>query len=77
MLHVRLHTRRHNTHTHTHVKPHTKSKPLSGGALATLMAHDLATTHPELAQSDRLQMYSYGAPRVGNTAFRGALRVRI
>ena len=35
------------------------------------MAHDLATQYPELAASGRLQMYSYGAPRVGNTAFRG------
>jgi hypothetical protein len=31
-----------------------------GGALATLMAHDLAGRYPELAESGRLQMYSYG-----------------
>lgn len=39
------------------------------------MAHDLATQYPELAASGRLQMYSYGAPRVGNTAFRGRVMV--
>ena len=31
-----------------------------GGALATSMAHDLAGRYPELAESGRLQMYSYG-----------------
>lgn len=39
------------------------------------MAHDLATQYPEFAASGRLQMYSYGAPRVGNTAFRGRVMV--
>lgn len=31
-----------------------------GGALATLLAHDLADRYPEMAASGRLQMYCYG-----------------
>ena len=33
------------------------------------MAHDLDKRHPELARSQRLHMYSFGAPRVGNPVF--------
>lgn len=59
------------TTAHHHHTTNTHKPTTAGGALATLVAHDLATTYPELAASGRLQMYSYGAPRVGNTAFRG------
>lgn len=38
-----------------------------GGALASLMAHNLAHKYPTLAKDNRLHMYSFGAPRVGNT----------
>ncbi len=40
-----------------------------GGALACLMAHELDRRIPGLVQADRLYVYSFGAPRVGNTAF--------
>ena len=33
------------------------------------MAHELDRVFPDLAASGRLHMYSFGAPRVGNTAF--------
>lgn len=31
------------------------------------MAHNLAHKYPTLAKANRLHMYSFGAPRVGNT----------
>ncbi|TFJ87455.1 hypothetical protein NSK_000808 [Nannochloropsis salina CCMP1776] len=40
-----------------------------GGALASLMAHNIAHNYPELCRNNRLHMYSFGAPRVGNPAF--------
>ncbi len=33
------------------------------------MAHNLAHKYPTLASANRLHMYSFGAPRVGNTQF--------
>ncbi|KAJ1942299.1 hypothetical protein FBU59_003239 [Linderina macrospora] len=42
-----------------------------GGARAALALLDLATTEPQLVP--RLSMYSYGAPRVGNSAFAKAI----
>ncbi|WP_263971558.1 lipase family protein [Leptolyngbya ohadii] len=38
-----------------------------GGALATLAAADLAYNYPTI--KERIQLYSYGAPRVDNQAF--------
>ncbi|KAJ2014262.1 hypothetical protein GGI13_003951 [Coemansia sp. RSA 455] len=38
-----------------------------GGAQAALAAVDIATEHPEW--TDKLELYTYGQPRVGNAAF--------
>ena len=38
-----------------------------GGAMAVLAAYDLASNFPQLR--DRIQMYSYASPRVGNPDF--------
>lgn len=40
-----------------------------GGALACLMAHELDRRMPGLVEEGRLSVFSFGAPRVGNTAF--------
>ena len=40
-----------------------------GGALSSLMAHNLAHKYPTLAQANRLHNYTFGAPRVGNKEF--------
>jgi len=40
-----------------------------GGALACLMAHELDRRMPGLLEEGRLSVFSFGAPRVGNTAF--------
>lgn len=40
-----------------------------GGALACLMAHEIDRRMPALVEEGRLNVFSFGAPRVGNTAF--------
>lgn len=40
-----------------------------GGALACLMAHELDRRFPGLVEGGRLSVFSFGTPRVGNTAF--------
>jgi hypothetical protein len=40
-----------------------------GGALACLMAHELDRRMPGLVEEGRLNVFSFGAPRVGNSAF--------
>lgn len=41
------------------------------------MAHSLAQKYPELPQSDRLNLYTYGAPRVGNREFCEDMNARV
>eukprot|EP00624_Nannochloropsis_granulata_P001701 evm.model.NODE_18335_length_53189_cov_28.322943.9 len=40
-----------------------------GGALACLMAHEIDRRMPALVEEGRLNVFSFGAPRVGNTVF--------
>ena len=39
------------------------------GALASLMAHNFAHKYPHIARSGRLNLYTFGAPRIGNREF--------
>lgn len=48
-----------------------------GGALACLMAYELDRRMPALSEGGRLHVYSFGAPRVGNTAFCDEYDVRL